>query len=62
MPFRKRKEEQVKWLADNIASYGSKKFAYPYPEKKCYLKSILEEDKVNQEENDVRPMKPKVII
>lgn len=40
----------------------AKEFAYPYPEKKCYLKSILEKDKVNQEEDNVGPMKPKEII
>lgn len=35
---------------------------YPYPEKKCNLKSILEKDEMNQEEDKLRSTKPKVFI
>jgi len=39
-----------------------KKCVYQYPEEKCNLKSILEKNEVNQEEDNVGAMKPKVII
>ena len=41
---------------------ASVQYAYPYPKEKCNLKSILEEDEMNQEEDNVGPIKPKVII
>ena len=38
------------------------RISYPYPEKKCNLKRILEKDKMDQEEDEAGPMKPKVLI
>lgn len=35
---------------------------YQNPEEKCYFKSILEENKMYQEEDDLRVIEPKVII
>ena len=62
---KKKKENKKKGderLAENSPTYASKEFTYPYPEKKCYLKGILEKDKVNQKEDNTGPVKPKVII
>lgn len=42
--------------------HGGWKISYPYPEKKCNLKRILEKDKMDQEEDDAGPTKPKVRI
>lgn len=36
--------------------------AYPYPEKKGYLKRILKENKVDQEKDNSGPTEPEMII
>ena len=49
-------------LSKKYHKWFSVEYAYPYPEENCYLKSILEKDKVNQQEDNAGTMEPEVII
>ena len=38
------------------------KFAYPYPKEISNLKCVLEKNEMDQEESDLRPIKPEMLI